>query len=75
MDMPDLSEQADVLRPGQVQRFLGICASTLWDYVHRGLLTPSHHTAGGHARYLESEVSAFKAELSDRGPGPAKAVA
>ena len=69
MDMPDLSEQTNagrVLRPGQVQRFLGICASTLWYYVHRGLLTPSHHTAGGHARYLESEVSAFRAELSAR---------
>ncbi|HET9974888.1 MAG TPA: helix-turn-helix domain-containing protein [Streptosporangiaceae bacterium] len=71
--MPDLSEQANVLRPGQVQRFLGICASTLWDYVHRGLLTPSHHTAGGHARYLEPEVVAFKAELSARRPERAAA--
>jgi len=76
--MPDLSERASVerlLRPKQVQELLGIAASTLWYYVHRNLLTPSHHTAGGHARYRESEVAAFKAELSDRSPRPAKAVA
>jgi len=74
--MPDLSKRTSaerLLRPKQVQDFLGIAASTLWYYVHRGLLSPSHHTAGGHARYLESEVSAFRAELSAR--RPEKAVA
>jgi DNA-binding transcriptional MerR regulator len=66
--MPNPSERAsgeDLLRPGQVQRLLGIAASTLWNYVHQqGLLTPAQHTAGGHARYRESEVVALVAELS-----------
>ena len=57
-----------------MREFLGIAASTLWYYVHSSLLTPSHHTAGGHARYLESEVVAFKAELSARKPEGEKAV-
>lgn len=65
--MPNLSERASgerLLRPIQVQRLLGIAASTLWNYVHQGLLTPAQRTAGGHARYRESEVTAFKARLS-----------
>ncbi len=65
--MPNSSERASgerLLRPIQVQRRLGIAASTLWNYVHQGLLTPAQHTAGGHARYRESEVSALVAELS-----------
>ena len=65
--MPNHSEQASaerLLRPKQVQDFLGIAASTLWNYVHGGLLTPSHRTVGGHARYRESEVVAFKVGLS-----------
>jgi predicted DNA-binding transcriptional regulator AlpA len=65
--MPNHSERASaerLLRPKQVQDLLGIAASTLWNYVHRDLLTPSHHTVGGHARYRESEVVAFKAGLS-----------
>lgn len=65
--MPNSSERASgerLLRPIQVQRQLGIAASTLWNYVHQGLLTPAQHTAGGHARYWESEVRALVAELS-----------
>lgn len=65
--MANLSERASdekLLRPIQVQQSLGIVASTLWNYVHRGLLTPAQRTAGGHARYRESEVAAFKARLS-----------
>jgi predicted DNA-binding transcriptional regulator AlpA len=65
--MPNPSERASaeqLLRPIQVQRQLGIAASTLWNYVHQGLLTPAQHTAGGHARYRESEVRALVAELS-----------
>lgn len=65
--MPNSSERASaerLLRPIQVQRQLGIAASTLWNYVHQGLLTPAQHTAGGHARYRESEVRALVAELS-----------
>lgn len=76
--MPDLSEHAGterILRPQQVRELLGIAASTLWYYVHCSLLTPSHHTAGGHARYLESEVVAFKAGLSARKPEAEQAVA
>lgn len=76
--MPNLSERASAelfLRPKQVQARLGIAASTLWSYVHQGLLTPSHRTAGGHARYLESEVVAFKARLSAPAEAPAEAVA
>ena len=48
----------------QVQKLLGIAASTLWSYVHQGLLTPAQRTHGGHARYRESEVAAFRAQLS-----------
>jgi predicted DNA-binding transcriptional regulator AlpA len=59
--MPNHSERASadrLLRPGQVQRLLGVAASTLWNYVHQqGLLTIAQHTAGGHARYRESEVA------------------
>ena len=65
--MADLSERASaerLLRPIQVQKQLGIAASTLWNYVHQGLLTPAQRTAGGHARYRESEVRALVAELS-----------
>lgn len=63
--MPNLAEQGErLLRPMQVQRLLGVAASTLWNYVHQGLLTPAQRTAGGHARYRESEVAAFKAALS-----------
>lgn len=67
--MPNYSERASTerfLRPKQVQDRLGIAASTLWNYVHlQDLLKPSHHTAGGHARYRESDVSALVAELSE----------
>ena len=65
--MPNLSERVsgeDLLRPGQVQKQLGVVASTLWNYVHQGLLTPVQRTPGGHARYRESEVAALKAQLS-----------
>lgn len=65
--MVNHSERASaekLLRPIQVQQSLGVVASTLWSYVHQGLLTPAHWTAGGHARYRESEVAAFKAQLS-----------
>jgi DNA-binding transcriptional MerR regulator len=65
--MPNPSERADgerLLRPVQVQRSLGIAATTLWNYVQQGLLKPAQRTAGGHARYRESEVAAFKAALS-----------
>ena len=63
--MPNLSERAGerLLRPIQVQRQLGVAASTLWNYVHQGVLTPVHHTPGGHARYRESDVRALVAEL------------
>ena len=66
--MPNPSERASaeqLLRPIQVQRQLGIAASTLWNYVHQGLLTPAQRTHGGHARYRESEVAAFKAQLTE----------
>jgi DNA-binding transcriptional MerR regulator len=65
--MPNLSERASgeqLLRPIQVQELLGIAASTLWNYVHQGLLTPAQRTHGGHARYRESDVRALVAELS-----------
>ena len=65
--MPKPSERAsggDLLRPIEVQKQLGIAASTLWNYVQQGLLTPAQRTAGGHARYRESEVRALVAELS-----------
>lgn len=76
--MPNLSERASaerLLRPKQVQDLLGIAASTLWNYVHSDLLTPSHRTVGGHARYLESEVVAFKARLSAPAEPSAEAAA
>jgi DNA-binding transcriptional MerR regulator len=64
--MPNHSEQASgerLLRPVQVQRLLGIAASTLWNYGKAGLLTPAQRTAGGHARYRESDVVSLLAEL------------
>jgi len=64
--MPNLSERADgerLLRPIQVQRLLGVAASTLWNYGKAGLLTPAQRTAGGHARYRESDVVSLLAEL------------
>jgi DNA-binding transcriptional MerR regulator len=73
--MANLSELASgerLLRPGQVQQLLGIAASTLWSYVHRGLITPAQRTAGGHARYRESEVAAFKAQLLVAAEAPAE---
>lgn len=76
--MPNPSERAEneqLLRPGQVQRLLGVAASTLWNYVHRGLITPAQRTAGGHARYRESEVCAFKARLSVPSATPAEGFA
>jgi DNA-binding transcriptional MerR regulator len=76
--MANLSELASgerLLRPGQVQKLLGVAASTLWSYVHRGLITPAQRTAGGHARYRESEVAAFKAQLSAVTEAPAEAAA
>jgi DNA-binding transcriptional MerR regulator len=66
--MPKLSERAsgeDLLRPIQVQKQLGVAASTLWNYVHQGLTNPTQRTAGGHARYRESDVRALVAELSE----------
>ena len=66
--MPKPSERTSaekLLRPIQVQMQLGIAASTLWNYVHQGLLTPVQRTAGGHARYRESDVCALVAELSE----------
>ena len=66
--MPKLSERAsgeDLLRPIQVQKQLGVAASTLWNYVHQGLIKPAQRTAGGHARYRESDVRALVAELSE----------
>lgn len=63
--MGSRSDAERFLRPAQVQDTLGIAASTLWNYVHvRKLLRPSHWTAGGHARYRESDVFALIAELS-----------
>ena len=76
--MPDLSERANgeaLLRPIQVQKLLGIAASTLWNYVHQGLLTPAQRTHGGHARYRESEVAAFKAQLSTVAEVPSEVAA
>jgi DNA-binding transcriptional MerR regulator len=65
--MPNSSGRANIerlLRPVQVQLLLGVAASTLWSYVHeQGLLTPVQHTAGGHARYRESDVRALVADL------------
>lgn len=64
--MPNSSEQASgetLLRPIQVQKQLGVVASTLWNYVQKGLIRPAHHTPGGHARYRESEVVSLLAEL------------
>ena len=69
--MPNLSAPESgerCLRPGQVQSILSVAASTLWNYSKRGLIRPSHYTAGGHARYLESEVFKFKAELAQARP-------
>ena len=66
--MANHSERADgerLLRPVQVQRLLGIAASTLWSYGKAGLLKPAQRTAGGHARYRETDVAAFKARLSE----------
>ena len=74
--MTNLSERAsdeDLLRPIQVRKRLGVAASTLWNYVHQGLLTPAQHTAGGHARYRESEVAAFTAQLSTAAEATAEA--
>jgi predicted DNA-binding transcriptional regulator AlpA len=76
--MPNHSERASterLLRPIQVQQSLGVVASTLWNYVHQGLLTPAQRTAGGHARYRESEVAAFKARLSTVAEAPAEVAA
>jgi predicted DNA-binding transcriptional regulator AlpA len=77
--MANPSERASgerLLRPIHVQRLLGIAASTLWNYVHQqGLLTPAQHTAGGHARYRESEVAALRARLSTPVEVPAEAAA
>lgn len=76
--MTDLSGQVSadrILRPKQVQQLLGIAATTLWNYVHRGLLRPSHRTAGGHARYRESEIAAFKARHSVPAPTLAEGLA
>lgn len=66
--MPNSSEQASperLLRPKQVQLLLGIGATALWNYGKAGLLRPAQRTAGGHARYRESEVRALLAELSE----------
>jgi len=65
--VPNLSECAEgegLLRPVQVRRLLGICPTTLWNYGKDGLLRPAQHTAGGHARYRESDVAAFMATLA-----------
>lgn len=60
----ELASVEPFLRPKQVQDALGIAASTLWNYVHvRKLLQPAQHTAGGHARYRESDVASLLAEL------------
>ena len=66
--MPNSSELASperLLRPKQVQLLLGIGATALWNYGRSGLLRPAQRTAGGHARYRESEVRALLAELSE----------
>jgi DNA-binding transcriptional MerR regulator len=64
--MPNISERANperLLRPKQVQALLGIGATALWNYSKAGLLRPAHRTAGGHARYRESDVRSLLAEL------------
>jgi DNA-binding transcriptional MerR regulator len=76
--MANHSEHAsdeDLLRPIQVQKQLGVVASTLWNYVHRGLITPVQRTPGGHARYRKTEVAALRAQLSTTTEAPVKAVA
>ena len=76
--MPNHSERASgerLLRPIQVQRSLGVVASTLWNYVHQGLLTPAQRTPGGHARYRESDVATLKARLSVSAEVPAEVAA
>jgi DNA-binding transcriptional MerR regulator len=66
--MPNPSGRAigeKLLRPIEVQTLLGIAASTLWNYKQLGLLRPVQRTAGGHARYSETDVAAFKAKLTE----------
>ena len=66
--MPNLSGRSigeKLLRPIEVQTLLGIAASTLLAYSNAGLLRPAQRTAGGHARYRESDVVAFKAALTE----------
>lgn len=66
--MPNLSGRSigeKLLRPIEVQTLLGIGATTLWNYSNAGLLKPVQRTAGGHARYSESDVAAFKAKLTE----------
>ena len=74
-NLSELASSEELLRPGQVQKLLGVAASTLWSYVHQGLLTPAQRTHGGHARYRESEVAAFKAQLSTATEVPAEVAA
>lgn len=52
-----------LLRPIEVQVLLGVCATTLWNYRKAGVLKPAQRTAGGHSRYREADVAAFKAAM------------
>ncbi len=62
-NLSELASSEELLRPGQVQKLLGVAASTLWSYVHQGVLTPVQRTPGGHGRYAESDVLSLLAEL------------
>jgi DNA-binding transcriptional MerR regulator len=65
MPNPSESTTEKLLRPIQVRKLLGVCAATLWNYGKAELLKPAQYTAGGHARYRETDVIAFMARLAN----------
>lgn len=54
-----------LLRPIKVQKLYGIAPSTLRSWAESGKIRAAQRTVGGHRRYLESEVRALVAALSE----------
>jgi len=55
---------AQYLTSMQVARLLGVSTRTVGKWLERGLIVPTWHTLGGHARFTAEDVERYKAEAA-----------
>ncbi|HET9597750.1 MAG TPA: helix-turn-helix domain-containing protein [Anaeromyxobacteraceae bacterium] len=65
------SDQADLLTSGDVARLLGVASATLKRWTDAGRI-PCVRTAGGHRRFLRSDVERLRVRLGARGDALAR---